>query len=199
MNDKMSFRDRLLTAEKASEELKSRYDAKVKGLLERPLKRYERIAWALSGAGACAMAIFFICVMISLPSGFPLLARLTFLVGIGFSVGWALFSVLILRRGTFRTRWDSNTATVLLWIFLVISTTAFTMMGSSAPDAAKGNQIILTGLVFLVMFGHQMPLNRINQAELNLREEILRLQLQIAELARRIPEAPPGDPAIGKD
>ena len=191
MKDKANLREELLATEMASEELKTRYEAKVKDLLERPLKPRERIVWTLAAVGSVCMGVFFGYTALSLPDAFPFVGRLLFMAGIAFTLGWTVLSVVILRRGTARMKWDSNATTGLVWMFLVVMMTGSLLLGNAMTDVARGTQLILSGTVFLIMFGHMLPLNRINQAELNLREDVLRLQLQIAELAQRLPQDRP--------
>lgn len=188
MTDKGNLREELLSAERVSEDLKAGYEAKLKNLLERPMKGYERVAWALASIGSICMGGFFGYTALSLPSGFPLLGRLSFIGGVIFCLAWTVLSIVILRRGTARQKWDSNAISGLVWGFLVLMMTVDLLLGTSMSDVARGTQLILSGTVFVIMFGHVLPLNRINQAELNLREDLLRLQLQIAELARRLPQ-----------
>ena len=193
MTDNADLREKLLSAEVVSADLKMKYEARVKNLLERPLKAHERVAWTLAAVGSVCISIFFVCMAVRAPGGFPLVGRLLFIAGTVFPLGWTVLSVVILRRGTARMKWDSNVSAGLTWMFLVVMMTADLLLGSSMTDVARGTQLILTGTVFLIMFGHMVPLNRINQAELNLREDMLRLQLQIAELAQRLPQDRPAD------
>ena len=69
---------------------------------------------------------------------------------------------------------------------MVIMMTLFLVQGMAMEDGVKGLKMILYALVFFIMFGiPSLMMMHLNQAELRVRKDILRLELQIAELAEK--------------
>jgi hypothetical protein len=129
-----------------------------------------------------------------LEPGFPLIGRLVFAAGALFGLAFAILFGLVLKKGSIRLGfWRNATlrqlrtvhpaAFGLTWAFCVLLTVACQIMGSQMPDTAKGNQMILGGIVAMVLFGIPiMILSCATEAELLQREKFLQLELQLAEL-----------------
>ncbi|HIJ66043.1 MAG TPA: hypothetical protein HPP77_08835 [Candidatus Hydrogenedentes bacterium] len=185
-NEKL--RSRLLASETFSPDLKAKYDAALAGLLERRLKPHEKLAWSVAAFMGVAFAVgWFVMAAWVAPPGFPVLARVMWYGGSVFGICWVVFSVSILIKGKRHLKRDPNLAAGLTWGFMLAVTIACLILGTSLPDPAKGAQMMVYALVFLVIFG-VMPMifNRINKAELNIREDILRIELRQAQLAENI-------------
>ncbi len=81
---------------------------------------------------------------------------------------------------------EGNAVLGLTFSFMVIMMTLSMMRGMGMEDSVKGLKVILCGLVFFVMFGiPSVVMMYLNHAELGIREHMLKLELQIAELAEK--------------
>ena len=180
----------LLKSERVSPELEARYKQEMQNMIERKLKPYERVAWnlsALMGVGFFVGFGYEFLYVMRLEVAFPLWAKATFAAGSLFGLVWAVLGARMVRKGSFHLRKDANLFFGLVWGFVVLLMTCSLLVGSQMPDTAKGNQMILSGLVFLVMFGVTTLLQReITQAELRTREQLLRMETTLTELAEQI-------------
>jgi len=191
------LRDKLLALEKVTPEFEAKYHDQMKAVFERPLTPTTRIANVVAMLMGIGFFILFSTVAVAvmwLEPGFPLVGRLMFAAGALFGLAFAVLSGLILKRGSISlTFWRNATlrqlrtvhpaAFGLTWVFCVLVMVFCQMMGSQAPDAAKGNQIILGGIVGMVLFGIPITiLSCATEAELLLREKFLQLELQLTEL-----------------
>jgi len=180
----------LLKLEPVSPELEARYKQEIKNMIERKLKPYERVAWSLSALMGVGFFVGFGSVFfytLRLDDVFPLVGKMSFVMGSLFGLVWAVLAGRTALRGRFHGRKDTNLFTGLVWGFVVLLMTGSLLVGVQMPDTGKGNQMILTGLVFFVMFGVTTLLQReITQAELRTREQLLRMETTLAELAERM-------------
>lgn len=126
-------------------------------------------------------AVFFAYLALTV-ADLALIGRIMLGMGVVASVAWAGFAITTVRRGTLRLKTDEQIVTGLVWTFLVVMVVGMMLIGQGMDDTAKGTQLMLVALTFLALFGHQLPMNRINRAELNLREDLMRLRLQIADM-----------------
>ena len=182
MND-WTLRDELLRLETFSPNLRQKYEKELKKMIEKPLSSWERVwwgGWALFGfafmVGFGALALF---------TGpyLPWPARVGFGLGSLFGLVWMVLCVLILKRGRFHLRKDSFILGGVTWTLLVIMTVGCLILGGQMPDTSKGILMIVSNLTFLVMCGLGLTWGRIAESELRFRENLLRLELQLTELA----------------
>ena len=193
------LRDRLLELERITPELEAKYHDEMKTVYERRLTPVSRIAYVVSLLMGIGFFILFSTVAIAvtwLEPGFPILGRLIFAGGALFGLAFAIFSAVILRKGSVNLAgWRNVTlkqfrtihpaAFGLTWAFCVLITVACQVMGSQMADTARGNQMILGGVIAMVLFGIPlMILSSATESELLLREKFLQLELHLAELKK---------------
>lgn len=182
--------ERLLKLERVSPELEARYKRELQNMIERKLKPYERVAWSLSALMGVGFFVGFggvFLYIMRLGESLPLLAKASFALGSLFGLIWAILAVRMAKKGSFHRRKDTNLFAGMTWGFIVLMMTSALLVGSQMQDTAKGNQMILSGLVFLVMFGVTTLLQReITQSELRTREQLLRMETTLTELAEQI-------------
>lgn len=180
--------DKLVAQERTSEALERRYNEEIEAMLERGLKPVERIMYPVAiGMGVS----FFVCFGVAAWNAWgslPHLATLSFGVGSVFGLVFSVYAFRVRRRGRLHLKKDLGLFNGLMWGFMVIMMTVFLLLGQQMENTGKGTQMILAGLVFFVMFGVVGMLQyNIQQAELRIRESVLKLELQVAEIAERMP------------
>ncbi len=191
------LRDKLLELETVTPELEARYRKQMDAILERPLTPVTRIGTVVGLLMGIGFFVLWTTVAIAvtwLEPGFPVLGRMIFAAGALFGLAFAILSFSILKKGSINLRlWRNATlkqfrtvhpaAFGLTWAFCVFITVACLMMGNQMEDAARGNQMILGGIVAMVLFGIPlMILSSATESELLLREKFLQLELHLAEL-----------------
>ena len=165
-------------------------------MTETRLTPLKRVAWGLSTLMGLSFLVLFGYVAWTAPAGFPLLGRLTFMAGAVFGAVWAGLGGYIIKKGSIDLRHDENAVHGLVWGFMVLMMTAFLVMGSGMDDRVRGISMVLNGLVFFVAFAIPAILClRINRLELSLREQLLRMEITLAELTGNESAA---DSRIGK-
>ena len=180
------LRGQLLELESFSPDLQARYREEMKALLEQPFGRRARIGWILSMLMGLSFFVIFGIAAIKAPHDFPLLGRIGFILGAVYGAVWAVVAFTIARRGSMNRKTQLNVVLGLTFGFMVIMMTLFMMQGMDMEDSLKGLKMILGGLVFFVMFGlPSLVMMYLNRAELGIREHLLRLELQIAEIVEK--------------
>jgi hypothetical protein len=185
MNERNSFRDRLLASESTTPALRERYEREVGMLLEKKLSnpmRWGAIAMSvvqLALAGIFAYAFF-------AADELPILARAGFAAGVLFSLTFLVLLIRVVRKGSMNLRTDPNIMTGLVWVFLVIMITLFMLVAGTMQDQVRGIAMVLNGLVFLIFGVVFMLQNNIMQAHLKTEEKLLEIELRLAEIAERL-------------
>jgi hypothetical protein len=172
----------LLGAEPPSDELRRVHRERLRGLLERRISGLERATQAGSLVIALGLIVQFVRLfLVHRTDGRPVvLAALA--VGLAFSAGWSVFSIALLRRRAEDLRWHGYLRTQLVGLFTFALAGLMLWAGLEAPDPARGNQLILFGLVFWVTIGLPFYVGQmVRQSTLNVRQDVLRLELAIAE------------------
>ena len=185
MNDP-DLRDELLRFETFSPNLKEKYRKELKNMLEKRLKPWERVWWswwALLGFGF--MAGFGAIALLAGPD-LPWPGRMIFGLGSLSGAVWMILCLAIVKKGTFHLRSDPFVLGGVMWATLVIVTVIVLLVSSQMEDSSRGALMIVSNLTFLVMFGLILTWGRIADSELRCRENFLRLELQLSELAEHI-------------
>lgn len=114
----------------------------------------------------------------------PLLARVGLGVGSLFAIAWGAWFVRLLRRRELDVRQDGRRMAQMVWVFTLLMVIFMVIVGAATPDRAKGVIMILQSFVFLIGAAVYWLTQRIEHAELNVTERLLRLELQLAEMAQ---------------
>ena len=182
-----SLRDRLLDLEHQSPELKAKYQKELKKMMEKKLTTFGKIMAAFSVLLGCFFVVFFSYQALTLPPDLPFLARVGFAVGALFGGAWAVLGIWTLRRGSMNVGRFENTTQGLVFGFVLFMLIITGVTGAEAQDRIKGLHMILSGLTFFLVFGVPALFNmRINRTETLLREQLLKIELKLAELAERM-------------
>lgn len=113
----------------------------------------------------------------------PLLARVGLGVGVLFGLAWFVTAVSVLRQGAIDMRTHGRWMAVMVWVFTVLMVVFFHVLGMSVPDRMLGLAMMANGLMFLIGAAVYWLSFLIGQSQLATREQLLQLELRLAELA----------------
>jgi len=183
------FRDRLLDAQQVNETLHEQYEKEIKAMFEETLTGAKRLMWL----GAAVGGIFFLVlggtlsiIVSKFEPGFPIGGRLIFGFGAVFGLGWAIVAGRIAWKGKLDRKVDANVTTGMSWAFVIIVTTIALVTSGRFSDPARGALMIVSCLAFLIPAAMFMISNRVDQAELRTREQLLEIKYRLAELAEDV-------------
>jgi hypothetical protein len=191
MND--SFRERLLELqlEQMPPALRERYNREIQAMWEKRITGTDR--WAVLGFAVMSVLFaVFLGVLAIIPplAEVPLLARIPVAVGALFSVGFTVFLLRVLRRGSFDLKSDASFFIGMIWLFVVLTVAMFMVMSLLVPDRIVGLWLSVFGVVVLVIGAVFLIRHGIAQSELRTREKLLEIEYRLAELAET---AKPGE------
>jgi len=176
------LREGLPEAESASAELERRYRERMAAIARRRLTGFERaghVFGMIVGLGTAAWLV--VAFLQHRADGRPA-ALVGIAVGLAFALGWSAFSFALLRGGTEDQRVHAEIRAQLIGLFTMALAGLMLWAGLAEPDPARGNQLILFGLVFWTTMGLPYYVARlVRQNELRVRSDVLRLELALAE------------------
>jgi hypothetical protein len=184
MNDQTSFRDKLLAVEPLVPHVRQKLEREIHNLMFRKLKLPARVfmaivaVFALGSAGVCGY-------LAATEPTLPLVARIGLGTGVIFGLAWAGWSLKLLCSGQMNLSKDPRIAAQMVWVFTVLMVVFFLVVGMSATDRLLGVLMILQSLAFLIGAAVYWLSYRIDAAELNVKEQLLRTEMQITELLER--------------
>lgn len=155
-------------------------------MINKPLPNWKRWAFAASGVMGIVFFVLFGVTFFIVPEELPALARYSFIVASLFGLCWAVACFFVVKKGTMNLKKEGSSMIGISWIMVVFMMTMFLMLGMQMEDAALGARMILFGLVFLVMGMVFLINHKIELSELNCKESMLKLELQIAELNEQL-------------
>jgi hypothetical protein len=187
MND--NFRERLLAQEQTTPALKERYDEEVRAMLEQRISRRACLGFmVMSVVFAVLLAVLAI---IPPLAEVPLLVRIPPAVGVPFCVGFAIFFLRVLRRGSFDLKSDASFFIGMIWLLVVLTVAMFMVVSLLAQDKFVGLWLSVFSVVILVIGAVFLIRHGITRSELRIREKLLEIEYRLAELAET---AKPGKP-----
>lgn len=184
--NKRSIGDRLLEAEKRDPAREDRFKEEMNKMTENRLTRSGKIAWAVTTALSVVPAIFFTYLAITI-EGLPWLGRAGLVEGTLFSIAWIILGVRTLRKGSLNMLKHENAIHGLVFGFVLLLLVNMLILGSQLEDRTLGNQMMISGGVFFMIFGIPAIINmRFNRTELTIRQHLLKIELRMAELSERL-------------
>ncbi|MEW6234205.1 MAG: hypothetical protein AB1656_02355 [Candidatus Omnitrophota bacterium] len=181
-----SLREKLFGAEKQTPSLKAEYERKVKAMIERELTQWERIenmagivfgiVTALASAAALVFSAFY---------DFPNALRLVLGLLFCFCVIGATYSFYILSKGKINLRRDRNIEFTFIWIFVSIIVFVLFIGGAMDRNASAGLYKALMGIFILLIAIMATICRTIELLGVDIKEKLLSLELEIAELKDR--------------
>ncbi|MCY2964521.1 MAG: hypothetical protein NT069_12950 [Planctomycetota bacterium] len=180
-----AFRDRLLSAESiSSADRRGHIEQEIRQMVTKQLSAPKKLAMGIVLIGSLAGAATSGYLALT-EQNLPPLARIGLATGTLFGLAWAVSVGTILKKGTIDLKRDARRTAQMVWGFTVLMMVFFLVAGMSAADGVRGLMMIAQALAFLIMAGVYWVSHRIEEAELNVKEQMLRLELQLAELANK--------------
>jgi hypothetical protein len=176
------IRDKLLQAESYNPTLQQKYEQEVVKMMEKNLNLMQKISFIISAVFTLCIAAFFGYYAITAPEGFPGLARAVFAFGAVMGIAWTIMMVVILKRGKLNLRTASRNEAGWTWSFVVVLMTLMLLITGSNPNKVLSVYMVVATLVFFIGGAVSLLADRIYQSELNTKEQLLKLELQMAEL-----------------
>jgi hypothetical protein len=184
MTHSPSFRDELLAAELVSPELRDQLQREIQNMLIRKLSTPKRVFMTVLAVADFAAALLCGSLVIT-ETQLPLLPRVGLGVGSLFGIAWGVWFVRLLRRGEMNIRDDARWMARMVWCFTLAMVIFMVIAGMTAKDPMKGVLMILQSFVFLIGAAVYWLTHRIEDAELNVTERLLRMELQMAEMRQQ--------------
>jgi hypothetical protein len=181
-----NFREQFLAAESFDPALRQKYQLEVQAMFERKLTTPHRVVYVITGLLAVAFVVLFSTLAVAVPKGFPPLVRVAFGIGVLFSLGWAVLSYRILRRGSFLLRNDSKTMAGMVWVLMVIMITIFMVVSDRAGDHIWGVKMVVEGLVFFIGAAVFLINTVVQDAQMRTQEKLLEIEYRLAELSAKV-------------
>ena len=184
MNDKTTFRDQLLAVEPVATDAREKLLQEFRDMLIRKLTGPHKVL--IVGVMLFSLAVAGLCAYLAITVGrLPVMARIGLGSGTLFGLAWVALSIAVLRRGSLDMLSDQRRMAQLVWGFTLLLVICLTIVGLSAPDPVKGLPMVAKARVFLISAGFYWITFFIQQPELNMKERLLRLELQLTELSQR--------------
>jgi MFS family permease len=183
-NETSPLGDRLIAVEQPSAHDREKLNQELHAMLTRELTFRRRFVFAIVAVLALAGAL--LCGFLALTEpDLPIVPRIGLGTGTLFGIGWMVVAARLAWRGTMDARMDSRRIAAMVWIFTVLMMVFFLIVGMSSEDRLLGLTMIANGLAFLIGAAVYWLTHRIEQAELAVREKLLRIELRLAELCEK--------------
>lgn len=175
-----ALRDRLLLLGSPSSTFQTQCQKEIRAMMIRKLSAPRRVFLYFVTVAASISAL--VCGSLALTEPqLPLLARLGLATGVLFGLAWVVTMISILRRGEIDLKRDGRRIAQMVWGFTLLMTIFFCVVGMSRPDKPLSVLLVLQSLVFLISAAVYWLNHRIEESELNVKEKLLELELQVAE------------------
>ena len=181
------LRDMLIDEEKVTPDLEAKYRRKVQDMYEKKLSVPERFRYGFFFLLGLFFFVIFGWAALQSSKELPWMITAGFGLSSLFGVIQMFLTARVLWLGKVDFKWDDEMQIRSAWVFLVIFTTLMLLCTSQMEDQVKANYMLTSVLVFLVMFtGPFIIPHEIKKSELSMRENMLRLEQQLAELSERL-------------
>jgi len=183
-----SLRQQLLVVAPPPADVRDRLQKEIENMFVRKLSTTTRVF-------LCALIVFdlgaaVLCGSLAVTEpNLPPIARIGLGVGVLFALAWTALFATMLRRGEMNLRKDSALMGGMVWGFTLLMCILMAMAGAMLEDRAKGAIAILFAIFFLISAAVYFLSQRIESAQLNLTERLLRMELQVTELMQGRKEA----------
>ena len=185
------MRDALLASEQPSTELERRYRERLSTILERRITTKDRVGLVIGLLGAVATAVWFVRLLGSPPPACGPIGVIALKWGLVMCAGWAAYAIAFLLRGTENLGRDRPILVNLVVVSAVVPIALLFWKAVHLTDTALGNQKLLVALLVWTM--GVLPFcvaHLVRESGLQLRADLLRLELALAELGERKSASP---------
>lgn len=177
------LRDRLLAVGAPSPSIQDQLQKEIRSMLTRKLTTLHRVFLCVVAIGSLASAL--LCGSLAITqTQLPPLARIGLATGVLFGLAWIIVIVSVLRRGEMDLKRDARRIAQMVWGFTLLMSIFFCAVGLSRPDNQASVLMMVQSLVFLICAAVYWLNHRIEESELNVKEKLLEIELQLAELTR---------------
>ena len=181
MTERSRFRDQLLAVEPPPADLRDRLQQEIQTMFVRKLSVTSRAFISLIMVADFAAAVLCAWLLFT-ETTLPTLARVGLGTGVLFALAWGSWFVFMLRHGETNIRRDGAIMAGMVWTFTVLMSIFMIVVGATTEDRSKGMIVILQALFFLVGAAVYFLSQRIEAAQLNVTERLLKMELQLTEL-----------------
>lgn len=181
MTEHHKLRDALLAIEPAKPERREQLQQEMQNMFVRKLSTTTRAVLSVIMVADFGAAVLCGSLVVT-ETGLPWLARIGLSVGVLFGLAWGAMFVKVLRRGEMNIRQDGQMMARMVWCFTLLMVIFMVVLGMTTPDRLKGILVILQSFVFLIGAAVYWLTQRIEDAQLNVTERLLRMELQLTEL-----------------
>lgn len=186
MNErKKRLRDNLVHSESISDIRKEQYEKELAMMFEHKLSAPRK--WG---------SIFLVFVMLSQFAWFTwaafmfrernLLVSAGFVLGMVFSLFFAILLIRTLKKGSFNLRTDANAMTGAVWLFMVMFVVIMLFLAGGMEDKVAAVQMIAQTTIFFIMAVTFLLKNAVDQSELKTREKLLEIDYRLAEISEKL-------------
>jgi hypothetical protein len=181
--DTALLRDSLLAQEPVNENRQKQFEREVTQMFEQKLTMSSRSYWIASLIGS---ALFVVGVMPSIISHqTDPIARSIRVATAVLIIGAGIFGGYVLRRGKLDIRWQFVWSKIVVALSLVI--VLLTLVNAANTPTIPSLVWALFGLVWFILAISMTVFNRVIQAELAQREQLLKIQFKLEDLLERFP------------
>jgi hypothetical protein len=191
---KHEFVDRLLDQETLPRDERTRLDANIHRLFDRPLTRTD-VFWMLvmGGGGLIGAAV---CGLLAAtePAGVPTLTRAVLAALSCIGLFWAAFSASILRRGAINSAVHGAISAKLGFVFSFAAAALLGGLSLAGVGGAPAAGLVILPLATLVLAAVVMLGREVRQAELRLQARLLELEFRLTQMAEDRTATPASSP-----
>ena len=192
MTEHDALRERLFALDTSDHVREERYRARVAALVNYELTPGGRWSFRAGVALAAFGTLFGGIPALVAPVDLPLrLALATYALA---NVAMGVLLLRILRRGQFRIATDAIGMAAVATVGAVVVTVLFAIRSAAHPGPASAIWIAV-GLLCVIVDVAGMLWAKLTRPELGLREQLIRLECQLADLADRLPRPAPSPDA----
>jgi len=175
MNENNDFRDRLVSAQQFTPEYREKYREGLENMFTRQLTPLQRILASIGVLAGLAVIGFYIYMAARYtgPGGRYVLGLLGLIV-----LAVTAVRLMVVVTGRVNLRWQPKTVAYVAFYGLLIFAMGNLIAASNANDAT----IALVGVFPLLLAVAKLILVHIQESELNVREKLLEIELQMAEM-----------------
>ncbi len=185
---------RFLDLEPHDPALREKYGAALHDHLDSHLSGALRARYVVVGLAGLAGCLVCGSLAITEPASMPWTTRALLVLFAFFGLGWTLLSGWALARGRGNFINHRTMAARMAFSFTLISVFALSLASSLSGRSSVGMPMVATGLALLILAAVLILEARVERSELMIREQLLRVERRLSELAEAI-----GPPRGGRD
>jgi peptidoglycan/LPS O-acetylase OafA/YrhL len=176
------FRNRLMDIEPLSAERNAKLKQEIQAMFEQKMSRWEKVYWGASAAGSLVFAVCAIPIVFFA----PVTTNVRMIWGV-FGVINALVAAFLLwriRNGSMNLPQQFAAGKASVGVTMLITT--LLLINATAHPTLENLVWSLFGVTWVVAAAAIAVHNRVMAAELNSREQVLKLEYRLAELAEKL-------------